>query len=152
MKTLTTALFLSLSAAVPGWGALPAVIGLGTPHRKVFPATKDVPQRVYIEVPVKISNTSQAPIGFSNNAGPGFVLYVRQRKNSKHWTDLYGRQAMCGMGAYWQTLAPGESSESTVFLDASYSGRPFRLVLPVSSEATDRKSGIRITSATIVLP
>ena len=125
---------------------------MGAPHRKEFPATKGIPAAVYIEVPVKTTNTSKEPIAFTKFiAGPDFLEYARIKKNSNHWTDISAK-GMCGLSYSPGTLAPGESIESTVLISTDHSRKEFRLVLPIATAKSGKGSEIRIKSDAIVLP
>ena len=59
---------------------------------------------------------------------------------------------MCAYNYSTVQLAPGESLESTLWVSTDYSGKMFRLVLPVDVAKSDSKSGIRVKSDPIVLP
>lgn len=130
----------------------PARVTIGSAVHRTFPTDKAGPASVYIEVSVKTTNTSQEPITFTTFlSGPNFIEHVRLSKNSKHWTDISAK-GMCGLSYSSTTLAPGESVESTLLVDEQYSGKPFRLVLQITTAASDSKSGIRIKSNRIILP
>ncbi len=153
MKNQLTALAIMLLLIGPGIAAPPAQITLGAPHRKVFPAeNNNVPASVYFEVPAKITNISKEAISFGTNGGPDFIAYVRLRKNDNHWTDISFKGGMCGLGRSVQTLAPGESTDSTVLVDLEYSGHGYRLALRINPSGSNSKSGTRIVSPSIVLP
>jgi hypothetical protein len=131
---------------------VPVKITIGAPHFKEFPATKVTSRSVYIEIPIKTTNTSKEAISFTTYIfGPNFIEYVRIKKNSKHWTDI-GAKGMCGLSYSSMTLAPGESIDSTVLIEKCYSGKQFRLVLPVTRSSRNSKGRIRVASPTTRLP
>lgn len=129
----------------------PARITLGAAHQVVFPSPEAGPAAVYIEVFVKTTNTSTEPITFWTNCGPGFFTYVRRRKDSNHWTDISPR-GLCGMGASQVRLSPGESLDSKLLVATDHAGKPFRVMLPVSSPASKSHGGTKVKSNTIFLP
>ena len=151
MSTLYLALACSLFSACACLSDAPAQIEIGPPHRKEFPATKEIPGSVYIEIPIRTTNTSKEAISFTTFiSGPNFLEYVRNKKNSNHWTDISAK-GMCGLSYSSMTLASGESIESTVLIEKCYSGKQFRFVLPIN-RSSNSKTIIRVASPTITLP
>ena len=128
-----------------------AKITFGTPIRKVFPANGTTQRLVYIELPVKITNTSKTEIQFGTNPGPQFDIYVQRRINSNHWSDVTPR-GMCGVGYSVRSLAPGESLDDTMLIQLEYGGHGYRLALPLYGTNANRISRIKIKSERIVLP
>lgn len=128
-----------------------AKITFGTPHQKVFPADDSSPRRVYIELPVTISNTSAETIRFGTNAGPQFKEYVRRGTNSRHWSNIT-RTAPCGMGFSVFALEPGKTLESTILINPDHGGHGYRLDLPIYDPGPKLTSKIKIKSDPIVLP
>jgi len=147
--------FLTLAIGILMVGVLSAEpsakITFGTPVRRVFSADASIPRRVYIEMPVTITNTSKEAIRFGTNPGPQFNEYVQRRTTSKHWSDVTP-QGMCGVGYSVHTLAPGESLDDTMLIQLEYGGHGYRLDLPLYEPNSNRMSRIKIKSERIVLP
>jgi hypothetical protein len=149
MKPQILVIALGILAAF-GVRAEPAAkIIFGTPIRKVFPADGPIERRVYIELPVTITNTSAGPIRFCTNPGPQYLEYVQRKTGSRRWYDITPR-GMCGVGLSAHDLGPGESLKDTQLVQLEYGGRGYRLDLPIYEPETDRSSTIK--SEAIVLP
>ena len=151
MKTQLLTIALGF-VTVGGVSAKPsAKITFGTPHQRVFSADESSIRRVYIELPVTITNTSTDTIRFGTNLGPQLKEYVQRRTPSKRWSDIT-RRGMCGVGYSVHTLAPGASLDSTELIQREYGGRAYRLDLPIYEPNSDRMSRLKIKSQAIVLP
>lgn len=153
MKIKFLAFVVALLSTHPCDGKPPAEIVVGVPHRKVFPADENGPARVYIEVPAKLTNTSDQAIDYDEYAGqPDYLPYVRRKQDSKHWTDIRFKGGRCGLPFAVRTLKPGESADASVLIDTRYSGRPFRLALKNVTTKSGNKKGVRISSNPVILP
>jgi hypothetical protein len=129
----------------------PGKITFGAPHQRVFPADATSPRQVYIELPVKITNTSSEAISFGTNSGPQFNVYVQRRTTSKHWSNITPT-GMCGLGYSTQSLAPSASLDSTMLIQLEHGGRGYRLALPIYKGNSNRRSQSTIKSPAIILP
>lgn len=151
MKTQLFTLAIGI-LSLNGISAKPAAkITFGTPHQKVFPGDDASPRRVYIELPVTISNASEETIRFVTNMGPQFKEYVQLKTNSKHWSNIT-QTASCGMGFSVCALEPGKTLDSTILIQLKYGGHGYRLDLPLYEPSSNQMSRIKIKSESIVLP